>query len=222
MNHCGYLLGEALLQWAQVSSGGLFFFYRSYFFFIKGCENLDVSCSIGIADVKPELIELVGRGVTAVEPNVARFGLAKLASVGFGNQRAGKGKCFATGFAAYKLGTGSDVTPLVRTSHLQTASLVLIEEQVVVALQQLIGELGERHTYARFRAEALLHGVFSHHIVDGNMLADVADKVQERIAFHPVVVVDQFGSIGSIRVEIKELRQLLFDTFLIVAKRFFI
>ena len=76
-------------------------------------------------------------------------------------------------------------------------------------LQQLVGELGKGHTLRVLAVEAFLDGIFRHHIVDGNKFAHIARKVKERIVFHPVVVVDQFGCVGCVRIEVKEMFQLL-------------
>ena len=66
--------------------------------------------------------------------------------------------------------------------------------------------------------QTLLHRVLGHHIVDGEVLAHVADKLQETVVLHPVVVVDQNCGIRSTAVEIKEFFELLTQAFLIVAK----
>ena len=54
------------------------------------------------------------------------------------------------------------------------------------------------------------------------MLADVADEVEEREVFHPVVVVDHERGVGGVGVEVEEFGELGLDGFLVVAKRFFV
>ncbi len=103
--------------------------------------------------------------------------------------------------------------------HLQAHALLAVEVQEVIALQQLVGELGERHPFTGLATETLLHGVFCHHVVDGEVLADIADEVEESVVFHPVVVVHQNGTVGDVALEIEELGQLLLDGFLIVTQR---
>ena len=93
--------------------------------------------------------------------------------------------------------------------------------QEVVTLQELVGKLGERQTVASLAVETTLYGIFRHHIVDGDMLADFASEVEKRETFHPVVVVDEFGGVGRIRVEVEKFRQLSFDASLIVAQSLF-
>ena len=93
------------------------FGYQGFDFFLaERSENLDVLGSVIIAHVQPELVELVRRSLVRVEPDVARFGLAELATVGLSDERTSQGKGFATLGTANEFGTGSDVTPLVRTT----------------------------------------------------------------------------------------------------------
>ena len=54
------------------------------------------------------------------------------------------------------------------------------------------------------------------------MFAHVADKVEEREVLHPVVVVDEFGAVWCVGVEVYDVRELAFDCFLIVAKSGFV
>ena len=96
--------------------------------------------------------------------------------------------------------------------------MVLVEVKKVVALEQLVGELGERQAVARRSVEALLHALLSHHVVDGDVLADIAYEVEELIVLHPVVVVDELGLVGLIAVEVEEARYLLLDGFLVVVE----
>ena len=96
---------------------------------------------------------------------------------------------------------------------------MLIEIHKIVALQELVGKLGERHPHIRIGTQAFLDRIFGHHIVDRNMFADVTDKVQERIVLHPVVIVHELGRIRSVGIEIEEFGQLFLDTFLIVPER---
>ena len=67
---------------------------------------------------------------------------------------------------------------------------MLVQIDEVVALQQLIGELGEGHTLAELAVETFLHGVFRHHVVDGDEFADVAREIDKGVVLHPIVVID--------------------------------
>ena len=94
-----------------------------------------------------------------------------------------------------------------------------VEIEEVVTLQQLIGELGEAQTIAGFAVESALHRVLGHHVIDSDMLAHLAGEVKEGVVFHPVVVVDQLGSVRRIALKVEETTQLLFDALHIVAQR---
>ena len=54
------------------------------------------------------------------------------------------------------------------------------------------------------------------------MLTYGAGEVEEREVLHPIVVVYQFCVVGSIRLEVEEFAQLLFDTLLVVAQGLFV
>ena len=115
--------------------------------------------------------------------------------------------------AADQLSAGRDVAPLITTAHLQTATLVLIEPDEIIALDQLIAELGE----AEAAFQAVLHTVLRHHVVHGDMLAHFADKAQKAHVLEPVVVVDELGRVLRV-VEIQEPLQLRLDAGLVVAQ----
>ena len=88
-------------------------------------------------------------------------------------------------------------------------------------MHQLVGELRKGHTVA-LAVETFFHGILGHHIVDGNVLADVADKLQKTELAHPLVVIDENSAVGLIRVKLEEFAQLFFYTSLIVLQRLFI
>ena len=95
---------------------------------------------------------------------------------------------------------------------------MLIEIQEVVALKKLVGELREGHTLASLPAESLLDRILGHHVVDGDELAYLAGEVEESPVLHPVVVVDQYGGVGSVALEVDELGELGLDALLVVAQ----
>ncbi|OAV73814.1 hypothetical protein Barb7_02798 [Bacteroidales bacterium Barb7] len=101
---------------------------------------------------------------------------------------------------------------------MQAAAFLSVEIEEIVALQQLVGKFGERHTRIVFRRQAFLDGILRHHIIDGKMFPHIADKVEEGILLHPVVVVHQFGGIGCIGIKVEKLRQLFPDALLIAAE----
>ncbi len=95
---------------------------------------------------------------------------------------------------------------------------MLVEIQEVVALEQLIGKLGERQSVACGTVKALLHTLLSHHVVDGDMLSHHTGEVKEGEVFHPVVVVHHLGLVRLVAVEIEELGHLLLDALLVVVE----
>ena len=222
MHHRGDLAGEALLKRAQVGGVGLLALEGVDLVAGEGGEDFDVLGGVGVADVKPELVEGVGRCVARVEPDVAGLGLAELTAIGLRDQGASQGVSLAAEFASDQLCAGGDVAPLIAATHLQATVFVLIEEHEVVTLEQLVGELGERHAHVRIGAEAFLDGVFGHHIVHGDVLADVSDEVEEGVILHPVVVVDQLGGVGRVGVKVEELGQLTLDALLVVSEGGFV
>ncbi len=143
MNHHSHFLRQTLLQDSQVRGCVVFGDQVVDGLLIEQREDLDVALGVLVADVQPELVELVRRSITRVEPYVAALGLAELATVGFGNQRAGQCESLAAGLTADQLRTGGDVAPLVGAAHLQFTAFGFVQMQEVVALQQLVGEFGE-------------------------------------------------------------------------------
>ncbi len=186
-------------------------FYRIlYGLAIQKSEYLDVPLSILVAYVQPELIELVRRSLLRIKPYVAFFGLAELRPVSLLHERAGESECI--GFPEHpadEFHSRRDVAPLVASAQLQANALVLIKPQVIVALKQLVAEFSERHALTRIVRETLLHRILGHHVVDGDMFADIPDEVQECVILHPVVVVHKLSLIRSVRIEIQDLRKLL-------------
>ena len=220
MNHRGNLLRQPLLQRPQMGRGIMLGDKRFDGFAVQEGENPDIALGVLVADVEPELIELVRRRIARVEPHVAALGLAELGAVGLGNQGAGDGERlgFGTQLAADELGARGDVAPLVGTAELDFAVHGLVEVQKVVALHELVGEFGERHAVA-LAVETLLDRILGHHIIDRNALADVADEIEERKLLHPVVVVDHDGGVGSVGLEIEQFGQLALDGLLVVTQR---
>ena len=89
-------------------------------------------------------------------------------------------------------------------------------------MQELVGELGERHAVLELSVEAALDAVLRHHVIDGDALADFACEVEEGEVLHPVVVVDELSAVGCVALEVEEVCQLLLDALHVVAQRFFV
>ena len=88
------------MERATAGVGGLFGHQGVDFFFGQGGEDFDVFFGVGVGDVEPELVEFVWGCVARVEPDVTAFGLAEFAAVGFGDEGACEGECFAANGAA--------------------------------------------------------------------------------------------------------------------------
>jgi hypothetical protein len=143
--HRGDLSGETLLQHAATGILAVLGDECVDGLLVEVGEDLDIALGILVTDVEPELIESVWSGAVAVEPDVAALGLSELLAVGFGDERAGEAESLgivAEG-AADELCTGGHVAPLVVAAKLQAHTIVLVLIKEVVALEQLIGELGE-------------------------------------------------------------------------------
>ena len=93
---------------------------------------------------------------------------------------------------------------------------MLIQPEIVISLKKLVAELSERHSLTRLVGKAFLHGVLRHHVVDSDVLTDVADEIEEGISLHPVIVVDKLSLVGSIGIEVENLGELGTDTLDIV------
>jgi hypothetical protein len=89
---------------------------------------------------------------------------------------------------ADEIDSRGDVAPLIAAAHLQSAAVPVEQLQEVVRLQHEIAELGVRN--AIFAFETTAHRFFLQHVVDGEMLAGVAEKRDEIDRRQPVGVVD--------------------------------
>ena len=144
MNEDGNFLSQKLLEFSLSRVELMVCNCSLYLFLGKECENLDVALGIFIGYIEPELVELVRRGSFRIELDVAFLGLAELLSVSLSDEWAGQ--CVCVGLAEHssdKFSSGSDVSPLVASAHLQMAVLVLIEPEEIVSLEQLVAELCE-------------------------------------------------------------------------------
>ena len=184
----------------------------------EGGEYLDITLRIVVGDVHPELEELIRGGVFLREPDIAGLCLTELTAVSFGDERTGEGECLIAVHLTHQLDARGDIAPLVGTAHLHEAVLVLVEIDKIVALKELVGELGERHTLCELAVETFLHRVLRHHIIDGDEFADVTGEIQEGVVLHPVVVVHELRGIGFVAVEIQEVLQLLADAGYVMAQ----
>ena len=219
MHHDGDLAGQQPLQLAPL--GGLAVRRDRILdgLTVQHREDLDKALRILVAHVQPELEELIRRRPVRIQPHVALLGLAELGAVRLADQRASQREGLAAVHAADQLRARGDVAPLVGTAELQHAALVLPQPVEIIALHQLVAELREGHALRRIALQALLDGVLRHHIIDGDVLADIPDEIDKGIILHPVVIVDELGLVGRVGVEVQELAQLGLDPGHIVRER---
>ena len=81
---------------------------------------------------------------------------------------------FAAAQLADQIDAGGDVAPLIAAAHLQTAAVAIEQLQEVVGLQQQVAELGERDAFLAL--EPPVHRLLLQHVVDGEVLAGVAQE----------------------------------------------
>ena len=75
-------------------------------------------------------------------------------------------------------------------------SLVLIQKQEIVALQQLVRELGVTHSLLRF--QPLFHAdLLRHHSPNPSVLPHIFQKIQQLDLLPPIVVVEDDGVLGE-------------------------
>ena len=192
------------------------------FFFLDGGEDFNITFGIGVAYVQPELIELVWWSIARVQPDISGFCFTKLTTISLCNQRASQCEHLSPIGTADQFGTGSDVSPLVRTTHLELTPLCFIQMKKIISLKQLVSELSKWQSITCFTIQTTFHRVFRHHIVYSDVLTYFANKIEESEVFHPVVIVHQLGTVRYIRLEVEELGKLILDTCLIVTQCFFV
>ena len=144
-----------------------------------------------------------------IEPDGAGFGLAELGAVGVGDEREGEAKDGAPELLAGEVDAGGDVAPLIAAADLQLAVVVAAEDVEIEGLEQHVAELGVADAdLAVFHAGA--DAFLGHHLVDGEVLADVAQEIEEADGGGPVGVVHQAGGVGR-GVEVEQAAELFLD-----------
>ena len=106
-----------------------------------------------------------------------------------------------------EVGAGDEVAPLVAAARLEGAPVLAVELEVVQPLEQLVAELGVRD--ALVAGEPRGDGVLLEHLVDPEVLADVAQEVQRRHPRGPVQVVHEDR--GVLAGGVEERAYLLLD-----------
>src|SRR5690606_1373837 len=116
----------------------------------------------------------------------------------FGDKRTGKGKCGSLVFSANELRSCGNVSPLIRSPHLQLAVHFPVKVKKIITLNQLVCKLSKRHAFGCFAGKTLFYRILGHHIIYRKVLTYVTDKIKETKFLHPIVIVYQLGGIGLI------------------------
>ena len=110
--------------------------------------------------------------------------------------------------AAQEFCTCCHVAPLVRTTDLQGYTVILIEDIEVISLHDLVGEF----CIGNPCLNPALDRIFTHHVVDSEVFADIAQEVDKADAAEPVIIVDHFGLIITL-FKVQKARKLILDRF---------
>src|SRR5579875_3603132 len=144
----------------------------------------------GVLGLQEELVEAVGAGEGGVEPHGPRRRLAELRAVGLEHEGGRQAVHRLAGAPADELDPCRDVAPLVAPPHLELAAVVLVEPEEVVGLQQHVAELRVGDALVG-TFEASPDGLLGHHLVDGEVLPDVTEELDQRELRQPRPVVEQ-------------------------------
>src|SRR5690606_17608288 len=89
--------------------------------------------------------------------------------------------------AANQVGAACQVAPLVTAARLKFAVVLAVQFEEVVALQDLVAELGV--TDALFRIQSRGDGILFQHCADAEVLADFSQEINRRQRRSPIEVV---------------------------------
>ena len=117
---------------------------------------------------------------------------------------------------ADKVDAGDDIAPLVATTDLQVATLLAVQREEIIGLEQHVGELRVRDAVG---LQAALDRVTVEHGVEREVLAHIAQESDDGHVGRPVGVVDHLGRV--LTVEVDEAAQLLLDGLEVVLDGFF-
>ena len=110
--------------------------------------------------------------------------------------------------AAQEFCTCCHIAPLVRTTDLQGYTMILIEDIEVISLHDLVGEF----CIGNPCLNPALDRILTHHVVDSEVFADIAQEIDKADAAEPVIVIDHFGLIITF-FKVQKTRKLILDGF---------
>ena len=203
-----HLAGQRALRAALFRRGRVLLRERVDLLALEEREPLQERHHVGVVDVDPVLIERVRARAVSGEPYGALFGLADLLAVAAREQRRGDavrlaGLGVATELVVDQIDAGDDVAVLIGARDLHRAAERAAQVQEVVCLQQHVAELGVADALLAV-LQALAHRVLLDHRVHGEVLAGIAQHLDEAELLEPVGVVQQQRAGRRARVEIEE------------------
>src|SRR5690606_30838121 len=104
----------------------------------------------------------------------------------------------------------------VAATHLQFTVHVFVEIIKIVSLYKLVSKFGKRHALTISTSiNTVFNRIFALHIIDRDVFAYIANKIEELKIFEPIVIVNQYSR-SFATVKIKKFFKLLFLAFLVV------
>ena len=176
-------------------------------------EHLEVADHVGVRRAEEVLIPVVLARHGGVEEERVALRLAELAPGGVEKQRESKAEGRLAAHAVDEVRSGSYVAPLVGAADLERASVVVEEMKEIVALQNLVAELGEGKR-ALASLQALLDALLREHLGNAEVYRYVAQELDRARSAVPVVVVHHDGGVRP--VEVKDARKVLTDALLVL------
>src|SRR5574344_924207 len=160
-----------------------------------------------ITHIQPELIECIRSCTVTIKPDITTLSLTEFLSISLCYQRTCKTESLSltTKSTTYQLCSCCHIAPLVVTAKLQSYTIFLILIKEIISLKQLISELRKRQTITSLTIETLLNRIFSHHVINSDMLTNFTNEIKKRKIFHPIVVVNKFCFVWSISIKIQKL-----------------
>src|SRR5699024_4117521 len=206
VNQRRHLLGENTLRLPLERSLGDLHGKAIDLLAVQEGEHAEELHHVGVGGVEEVLVPAVRARQLRIEPQVAATrGLAELLALGVRDQRNRQTVDRIPVHAADQVHTGDDVAPLIGATDLHADVVLAVQVNEVIRLQQHVGELGVGDAVG---SEATLHGVAGKHRVQREVLAEVAQEVDDRHLADPVSVVDQRRGV-QVLARLLELRTSL-------------
>lgn len=98
-------------------------------------ERLEQAGHLSIGTIEPELVELVDGKHVGVKPYRIAFRFSELLAIGVGDDRAGHHVDIDAANLVNEIEAGGQVAPLVGTAEFEHAVVMVVQVQIVVALQ---------------------------------------------------------------------------------------